>query len=111
MISHNNFEVSSSERPRNSSVIRQKGKSQNGCFKKTKHVKFSEKTNISNPLIRTVRNVHFFGKLGVLCFLEIPVSRFVLLPYYQGIKEMSYDTFKDFLYFSLVLFEKFDKQG
>ena len=28
---------------RNSSVIRQKGKSQNGCFKKTKHTKFSEK--------------------------------------------------------------------
>ena len=25
------------------SVIRQKGESQNGCFKKTKHVKFSEK--------------------------------------------------------------------
>ena len=37
----------------NSSVIRQKGESQNGCFKKTKHAKFSEKTNISNPLIRT----------------------------------------------------------
>ena len=27
----------------NSSVIRQKGESQNGCFKKTKHAKFSEK--------------------------------------------------------------------
>ena len=26
-----------------SSVIRQKGETQNGCFKKTKHVKFSEK--------------------------------------------------------------------
>ena len=26
-----------------SSVIRQKGESQNGCFKKTKHVKISEK--------------------------------------------------------------------
>ena len=31
------------------SVIRQKGKSQNECFKKTKHTKFSEKTNISCP--------------------------------------------------------------
>ena len=28
----------------NLSVIRQKGGSKNGCFKKTKHVKFSEKT-------------------------------------------------------------------
>ena len=53
-----------------SSVIRQKGESQNGCFKKTKHAKFSEK--------RT-----FFGKFGVLCFLETPVLRFALLPYYR----------------------------
>ena len=42
-----------------SSVIRQKGESQNGCFKKTKYVKFSEK--------RT--------------FLETPVLRFAFLPY------------------------------
>ena len=72
-----------------SSVIRQKCKSQNGCFKKTKHVKFSEKTNISNPLISTrtcayqgVRNVRFLGKFDVLCFFETPVLRFPLLPYY-----------------------------
>ena len=25
----------------------------------------------------------FFGKLGVLCFLETPVLRFTLLPYYR----------------------------
>ena len=36
-----------------SSVIRQKGESQNGRYKKIKHAKFSEKTNISYPLIRT----------------------------------------------------------
>ena len=36
-----------------SSVIRQKVESQRGCFKKTKHDRFSEKTNISYPLIRT----------------------------------------------------------
>ena len=54
-----------------SSVIRQKGESQNGCFKKTKHAKFFKKTpNISYPLIRTrtcayqgVRNVHFSENL------------------------------------------------
>ena len=49
-------------------VIRQKGESQNGCFKNTKGAKFSEKTNISFPLIRTrtctcayqgVRNISF----------------------------------------------------
>ena len=36
-----------------SPVIRQKGESQNRCFKKTKPSKFSKKTNISYPLIRT----------------------------------------------------------
>ena len=37
-------------------------------------------------LIRTqeTRNVHFL-KFGVLCFLETPVLRFVLLPYYRRI--------------------------
>ena len=37
-----------------SPVIMQKGESQNGCFKKTKHAKFSEKqTFLTYPLIRT----------------------------------------------------------
>ena len=31
------------------SVIRQKGESQNGCFKKTKHAKFSEKRTFLTP--------------------------------------------------------------
>ena len=55
-----------------SSVIRQKGESQNGGYKKTKHVKFSEE-----------RKFPFFGKFGVLCFLVTPVLRFAFLPYYQ----------------------------
>ena len=29
------------------------------------------------------KNVRFFGKFGVLCFLEIRVLRFALLPCYQ----------------------------
>ena len=33
----------------NSSVIRQKGESQNGSFKKTKHAKFSEKRTFFTP--------------------------------------------------------------
>ena len=36
-------------------VIRQKSESQNGGNKKTKHAEFSEKTNISYPLIRCGR--------------------------------------------------------
>ena len=71
-----------------SSLIRKKGESQNRCFKKTKYAKFSEKTNISYPLrwtrIRTYvcvsggKKFCFFGKFGVLCFLETPVLRFAL---------------------------------
>ena len=38
-----------------SSVIRQKGKSRNGCFKKTKHVKFSEKRTFLTPWYVRVR--------------------------------------------------------
>ena len=53
----------------NSSVIRQKGESQNGCFKKAKHAKISEKHRL------------FYGNFGVLCFLETPVLRFALLLY------------------------------
>ena len=46
------------------------------------------KANISYLPIRTracvyrwVRNVCFFGKFGMLCFLVIPVLRFVFFPY------------------------------
>ena len=52
------------------------------------------KTNISYPLIRTrtcayqgsevkVKKYLFFGKFGVLCFLETPVLKLALLPYYR----------------------------
>ena len=67
-----------------STVIRQKREPQKGCSKKTKHVKFSEKTNMSYP--QGVRNVLFFGEFGgVLCFLETPVLRFALLLYYRRV--------------------------
>ena len=52
--------------------IRQKGESQNGCFKKAKHAKISEK-----------QTCLFFGNFGVLYFLETPVLRFSLSPYYR----------------------------
>ena len=35
--------ISKCQKTLNLSVIRQKGESQNGCFKKTKHAKFCEK--------------------------------------------------------------------
>ena len=67
-----------------SSVIRQKGKSRNGCFKKTKHVKFSEKRSIVPPdthsyvYVSGCKECSFSGKFDELCFLETPVSRFEL---------------------------------
>ena len=70
-----------------SSVIRQKGESENGCFKKTKHAKFPEKqTFLTSWYVVCVsggKKCLFFWKFGVLCFLETPVLRFVLLPYYR----------------------------
>ena len=39
----------------NSSAIRQKDESQNGCYKKTKHAKFSEKLTFLNPRYAHVR--------------------------------------------------------
>ena len=47
-------------------VISREGDSSNGCFKKTKHVKFSEKR------IRTrVTNVHFSENLACSVFLQL----------------------------------------
>ena len=60
--------------------------SEYGCFKKTKHAKFSEKIkHLLTPDTHTqgVKNVRFLRKFGVLCFLETPVLRFILLPYYR----------------------------
>ena len=68
------------------SVIRQKGESQNGCFKKTKQVKFSEKRLFFTTWYARVsggKKWSFFGKFDVLCFLEIRVLRFALLSYYR----------------------------
>ena len=61
------------------SAIRQKGESQNGCFKKTNHAKFSEKrifltpwhTHVRNiwTIIHTEKTVEFF-----FFFLEVTIT-------------------------------------
>ena len=66
-----------------SMVIREKGESQNGCFKKTKHDKLSEKRTFH---VRG-KKCSFFGKFGVLCSLKTPVFRFALLLYYRRFVE------------------------
>ena len=65
-----------------SSVVRQKGESQNGCFKKTKYVKFSEKRTFLTSWYahlcvyqgrgRGVRNVRFSENLACFVFLKHP---------------------------------------
>ena len=75
-----------------SSVIRKKGESQNGCFKKTKLPKFSEKQTFLTPWYAQEgmriwgKKCSFFGKFGVLCFLETPVLTSCLLAYYRRSK-------------------------
>ena len=86
-------------------VIGQKGETQNGCFKKTKQAKFSERGTLIPSNTHTIRTLLppytyvcvsgrkkclFFGKFGMLCFLEIPVFRFALLPYYRCFLEACY---------------------
>ena len=68
-------------------VVREKGESQNGCYKKTNHVKISEKWTFL-PLdthtwvyVTGGKKCLFFRKFGMLCFLVTPVLRFILLPY------------------------------
>ena len=60
-------------------------------FQENKPYQIFRKTNISEPQIRTRTYVcvsggkkcSFFGKFGVLCFLETLVLRFALLRYYR----------------------------
>ena len=79
-----------------SSIVRQKGESQNDVSRK-KAPQIFRKTNISYPLIRTrtcpyqkVRKCSFFGKFDVLCVLETPIMRLAFLSYRWRFK--IYDT-------------------
>ena len=61
-----------------SSVIRQKGESQNGCFEKTKHAEFSETRTFFTlwyPIFyppQEVKNVRFSENLACFAFLKHP---------------------------------------
>ena len=68
--------------------IKAKGWISERVFQENKASQIFRKTNISYPLIVCVsggKKCSFFGKFGVLCFLETPVLRFTLSPYYQQI--------------------------
>ena len=64
-----------------SSVIRQKGESQNGCFKKNKARQIFRKTIISYTYVSVSggKKCSFFGKFGVLCFYGD--TRFEICPF------------------------------
>ena len=70
------------------SVISQKRKSQNECFKKTKHAKFSGKQRFCTPDVHINvclsggKKSLLFAKFDLLCFLETPVLRLPFLLYY-----------------------------
>ena len=61
-----NIKIIPRELQKTSSAMRQKGESQNRCYKKIKHGKCL-----------------FFRKFGLLCSLVTPVLTFSLLPYYR----------------------------
>ena len=72
-----------------SSVIRQKGESQNGVSRKQSTSNFPKNEHFLPPDTHTYvcvsggKKCSFFGKFDMLCFLETPILIFVLLPYYR----------------------------
>ena len=56
-----------------------------------------------------VRNVSFFGKIGMLCFLETSVLRFALLPYYRRVHLLK--NIKNNLCNSRIFIEQFCLKG
>ena len=72
--------------------MRQKGESQNGCYKETKHAKFSEKkTNIFYPFPVRFRRSEMFAFQKIWCALFscnicFEIRSFILLPTIQPSK-------------------------
>ena len=72
-----------------SSVITQKGKSQNGGFKKESTPNFPKSEHLLPPDTHTYvflsgdKKCSLFGKFGVLCFLETHILWFVFLAYHR----------------------------
>ena len=75
-----------------SSVIRQKGESQNEFFKKTKQ-QISVKRTFFTPwcTYQGVKNARFSENLACLVFLKHPFLRFALLPYYRRVITNSFN--------------------
>ena len=85
----NPFQVDAVSNGLISSVINQKGESQNGCFKKIKHAKFPKSEHFlpfdthTYLCVSGGKKCSFFGNFGMLYFFETPVSGFTFLSYYR----------------------------
>ena len=83
-------------------------------FQENKPCQIFRKTNISDPQIRTRTYVcvsggkkcSFFGKFGVLCFLETLILRFALLRYYRKTANLKAKIVKQ----SLIGFDKIENK-
>ena len=90
----------------NSSVVRQKGDSQNGCYKKTKPTKFSETQISLTPWYAHIprggggKKYLFFRKFGTLCFLLTPFFTPEFQKFFTAWKVSKQGVFSD-LYFSV----------
>ena len=86
------------------------GESQNGCFKKQSTPNVSKSEHFLPPdthtyvCVSTGKKCLFYGKFGELCFLETPILRFTLLPYYRRISIARDLFFFPILYFMLFRF-------
>ena len=84
----------------NLSVIRQKGQSHNGYYKKKSTSNFPENKHIlppdthTNVCISRGKKYPFFGKFGELCFLVTSVLRFALLNYYRQSTHKNFPKFQ-----------------
>ena len=69
-----------------SSVITQKGESQNGYYKKTQNFPKNEHfLHLTCACVSGGKKCFWFGKFGVLYSLVTPVLRFALLSYYRRV--------------------------
>ena len=65
---------------------KEKGRTQGGGNKKTKHAKFSENEHYHMYVcVSGGKKCSFFGELSVVCLLITFVLRFASLPYYRRI--------------------------
>ena len=60
----------------------------------------------TNVCVSGGKKCSFFGKFGVLCFLETPVLRFTLLPYYRRFVILTFHSGEKVL--SILIYLKYD---